>query len=721
MAFGGQTAIKLTQFLDRSGIAILGTSAESIDIAEDRSRFDALLESFGISRPKGMGVNSLNEALDAAQTLGYPVLLRPSYVIGGQNMTISHTPEQTEKYMRTILSGGIDNPVLVDKYMPGTEIEVDVISDGESVLIPGIMEHIERAGVHSGDSIAVYPPYNLSDKDLDKICACSQKLALALGTKGLVNIQYLIYQDELYVIEVNPRASRTVPYISKVTDVPMVDLASKIMLGAKLRDLGYGSGLHQTPPYFAVKVPVFSFEKLTDANSILGPEMKSTGEVLGIGKTLAEALFKGLTAAGFRVPLLHGGSRPGVLLSVETNDYQDIISLARRFYLMGMKLYATVGTAEAIADLGIEVTSVHNATESDELYRLMESGELCYIIYTGAVKDATMGDYISLHRRAMQLGIPCLTSLDTANALAQMMESRYSQSSTELVDINAMRKWRRRIGFTKMHSCGNDYIFIENFDNSISCPESLCVSLCQPHYGIGGDGIVLIESSSVADVKMRSFNRDGSEGKMAGNNIRCVGKYMYDEGYIRREYISVETCSGIHRLRLFVRDGKVSSVLVDMGKAELRAEKIPAVCIGERMINYPLTVGGREYSVSCVSVGNPHCVVFCDAIDALELEKLGPGFEFSPAFPERINTEFVRVVNKNTLRMRVWERGSGETLACGTGACAAVIAACEAGYCDKGSDVTVSLLGGDMTVNYTDEGVTLLGDAIEVYRGSFEY
>ena len=721
VAFGGQTAIKLTQFLDRSGIAILGTSAESIDIAEDRSRFDTLLESFGISRPKGFGVNSLQEALDAAQTLGYPVLLRPSYVIGGQNMTISRSPEQTEKYMNTILSGGIENPVLVDKYMPGTEIEVDVISDGESVLIPGIMEHIERAGVHSGDSIAVYPPYNLSDKDLDKICACSQKLALALGTKGLVNIQYLIYQDELYVIEVNPRASRTVPYISKVTDVPMVDLASKIMLGAKLSDLGYGSGLHQTPPYFAVKVPVFSFEKLTDANSILGPEMKSTGEVLGIGKTLAEALFKGLTAAGFRVPSLHGGSRPGVLLSVETNDYQDIISLARRFYQMGMKLYATVGTAEAIADLGIEVTSVHNATESGELHSLMESGELCYIIYTGAVKDATMGDYISLHRRAMQLGIPCLTSLDTANALAQMMESRYSQSSTELVDINAMRKWRRRIGFTKMHSCGNDYIFIENFDNSISCPESLCVSLCQPHYGIGGDGIVLIESSSVADVKMRSFNRDGSEGKMAGNNIRCVGKYMYDEGYIRREYISVETCSGIHRLRLFVRDGKVSSVLVDMGSAELRAEKIPAVCSSEKMINYPLTVGGKEYLVSCVAVGNPHCVVFCDAIDALELDKIGPMFEFSPAFPERINTEFVRVVNKNTLRMRVWERGSGETLACGTGACAAVIAACEAGYCDKGSDVTVSLLGGEMTVNYTDSGVSLLGDATEVYRGSFEY
>lgn len=721
VAFGGQTAIKLTQFLDKSGIQILGTSADSIDIAEDRSRFDALLETFGISRPKGMGVKTLNEALEAAQKLGYPVLLRPSYVIGGQNMTISRSPEQTEKYMRTILSGGIENPVLVDKYIPGIELEVDVISDGESVLIPGIMEHIERAGVHSGDSIAVYPPYNLSDKFLDKICSCSQKLALALGTKGLVNIQYLIYQDELYVIEVNPRASRTVPYISKVTNVPMVDLASQIMLGAKLSDLGYGSGLYQTPPYCAVKVPVFSFEKLSDANSILGPEMKSTGEVLGIGKTLAEALFKGLTAAGFRVPSLYGDKRPGVLLSVETNDYQEIITLARRFYAMGLKLYATTGTAETIAELGIEVASVRNATESDELYKLMESGELCYIIYTGAVKDATMGDYISLHRRAMQLGIPCLTSLDTASALAEMIESRYTQTNTELIDINAMRSWRQRINFTKMQSCGNDYIFIENFDGQISCPESLCISLCQAHYGIGGDGIVLMEKSNIADVKMRSFNRDGSEGKMAGNNIRCVGKYVYDRGYVRREYISVETCSGVHRLRLFVRDGKVNSVLVDMGKPELNASNIPAVCENSTMLNYPLNVGGKEYIVNGVSVGNPHCVVFCKSIDALDLEKLGPMFEFSPAFPERTNTEFVRVVNKTTLRMRVWERGNGETLACGTGACAAVVAACETGLCEKGMDITVSLLGGDLIVNYTDDGITLLGDATEVYQGSFEY
>ena len=235
VAFGGQTAIKLTKFLDEAGVAILGTSADGIDMAEDRERFDELLERFGIRRPQGMSVRTLEEAVDAAEQLGYPVLLRPSYVIGGQNMTISRSREQTAAYMEKILAGGIENPVLIDQYLPGIELEVDVISDGEDVLIPGIMEHIERAGVHSGDSIAVYPPFNLNDIFLKKICDCSEKLALALGTKGLVNIQYLIYGSELYVIEVNPRASRTVPYISKVTKVPMVDLASKVMLGRSWR------------------------------------------------------------------------------------------------------------------------------------------------------------------------------------------------------------------------------------------------------------------------------------------------------------------------------------------------------------------------------------------------------------------------------------------------------------------------------------------------------
>ena len=729
VAFGGQTAIKLTKFLDEKGVRILGTSADGIDLAEDRARFDALLESFGISRPKGRGVNTLQEALDAARELGYPVLLRPSYVIGGQNMTISRSDETTACYMQGILAGGIENPVLVDKYMPGTELEVDVISDGEDVLIPGIMEHIERAGVHSGDSIAVYPPYNLSDSALGRICSVSEKLALALGTKGLVNIQYLIYAGELYVIEVNPRASRTVPYISKVTNVPMVDLAAQVMLGAKLKDLGFGTGLYRTPPYYAVKVPVFSFEKLNDANSILGPQMKSTGEVLGLGRTLPEAMFKGLTAAGFTVPSAREG-RCGVLISVETSDYQEIIPLARRFSSLGLDVYATTGTAAAISAAGIPVSAVANATQSAQIGRLMDEKAIRYIIYTGAVKDATMGDFIALHRRAMQLGIPCLTSLDTANALADIIASRFSLSNTELVDINSMRVWRQKISFTKMQDCGNDYIFIENFDGSITCPESLCVSLCRPHYGIGGDGIVLIERSSEADVRMRSFNRDGSESPVAGNNLRCVGKYMYDKGYVRSTQMSVETGSGIKHLKLYIRDGKVSSVTVDMGKALLKPALVPVDVKKLRgadtdaaapVLDCPAKIGGREYRINCVSVGNPHCVVFTDNIDELDLKALGPQFEYSELFPGRVNAEFVRITDLGSLSMRVWERGTGETLSCGTGACAAVIAAAENGLISKGVDVKVTLPGGDLTVNYTDERVLLTGSAQTVYEGDFEY
>ena len=440
VAFGGQTAIKLTQFLDSQGIRILGTSAESIDIAEDRERFDSLLEQFGIRRPRGMGVRTMDEAVAAAEELGYPVLLRPSYVIGGQNMTISRSREQTVAYMERILSGGIENPVLVDQYLPGIELEVDVISDGTDVLIPGIMEHIERAGVHSGDSIAVYPPFNLTEKFQDRICDMSTKLALALGTRGLVNIQYLIFDNELYVIEVNPRASRTIPYISKVTGVPMVDLASRVMLGEPLKDLGFGSGLYPAPPYCAIKVPVFSFEKLNDADSILGPEMKSTGEVLGIGITKAEALFKGLSAAGFSLPTAREKSKTGVLLSVEDEDFPDAIAVAKRCYDQGISLYATKDTARAISSVGIRVTPVADPKISDEIIGLMEGGAVNYIIYTGAVKDDTVGDYTVLHRRAMVLGIPCMTSLDTADALMDILGSRFSLQNTELVDINHMRR-----------------------------------------------------------------------------------------------------------------------------------------------------------------------------------------------------------------------------------------------------------------------------------------
>ncbi|MDE6111229.1 MAG: ATP-grasp domain-containing protein, partial [Eubacterium sp.] len=412
VAFGGQTAIKLTKFLDDNNITILGTSAESIDIAEDRERFDALLESFNIFRPKGTSVMTLDEALSAANRLTYPVLLRPSYVIGGQNMTIAYTDDDVKQYMQIILSQGIENPVLVDKYMMGTELEVDCISDGTDVLIPGIMEHIERAGVHSGDSIAVYPPYNLQDKMLEKICDVSEKLALSLKTKGLINIQYLIYQNELYVIEVNPRASRTIPYISKVTGVPMVELATKIMVGAKLTDLGFGTGLYRTPPYYAVKVPVFSFEKLNDVNSQLGPEMKSTGEVLGVGKNLNEALFKGLVSAGFKVDF-HKKEKHGVLITVTKQDRFEIVSLAKKLDDIGAQIWATPETAKAIESLGIDVKVVNKLYEDNSIMELVESGKLDYIVYTGKSDKKSIADYIKLFNRANQLGIATLTSLDT--------------------------------------------------------------------------------------------------------------------------------------------------------------------------------------------------------------------------------------------------------------------------------------------------------------------
>ena len=718
VAFGGQTAIKLTQALDRAGVNILGTSAEGIDIAEDRERFDALLEQFSIRRPKGMGVKTMVEALSAAETLGYPVLLRPSYVIGGQNMTIAHAPEDVQRYMARILAGGIDNPVLVDKYMSGVELEVDVISDGTDVLIPGIMEHVERAGVHSGDSIAVYPPYNINDRMIETIVASSTKLALALGTKGLVNIQYLIYHGELYVIEVNPRASRTIPYISKVTDVPMVDLASRVMIGQKLKDLGYGTGLCHTPPYCAVKVPVFSFEKLTDANSYLSPEMKSTGEVLGIGKDLSEALYKGMISSGIRLP--HAGDEIGVLLSVDKYDFYEVLGLARKLYDLKCRLYATTETAESIATLGIPVTTVADIDNRAAIDALLESGAIQYIVYTGALRDDTMNEYIALHRRALLLGIACLTSLDTANALADVLASRYNQLNTELVDINHMRSERQKLHFFKMQGCGNDYIIIDNFDRAITYPESLCVSLCRSYYGVAADGIILIEGSEVADAKMRLYNRDGSEGRMGGNGIRCVGKYLYDSGKAKKDELDIETASGVKHLKLYTRYGKVSSVSVGIGKANLNAKELPCTLPVERAVNYPAEIGGQTYNITCVGVGTPHCVVFTDKVDTLDLKTLGPQFENAEIFPQRVNTEFVRVVNPTTLRMRCFERGSGETMACGTGACAAVVAAVENGLCAKNVDVNVHVKGGILTVNYSDEGVTLHGNAELVYEGTLE-
>ncbi len=721
VAFGGQTAIKLTKFLDDNGIQILGTSQEGIDTAEDREKFDALLEKYGFMRPQGCGVMTLEQALEAANRLTYPVLLRPSYVIGGQNMMIVHNDAEVERYMNKILSTGIENPVLVDKYMSGIEIEVDVISDGKDVLIPGIMQHIERAGVHSGDSIAVYPPFSLTDKMTQTVVDCSEKLALALGTKGLVNIQYLIYENQLYIIEVNPRASRTIPYISKVTNVPMVDLATKVMTGSALRDLGYGTGLYEAPPYFAVKAPVFSFEKLNDVNSYLGPEMKSTGEVLGIGKTLNEALFKGLTSSGIKVGNKNASKEMGVLLSVDEHDLDEIVSIAKKLQDLGVHIYAAKDTARAIVNLGINVTYVKGIRESDYCFKLLESGKINFIVYTGALFDQTMDHYIALHRKALQLGIACFTSLDTANAMLDIMASNYNQQNTELIDINSMRTERNVFRFSKMHGTGNDYIFIDNRDGNITCPESLCINFCERHYGIGGYGFILIENSDVADAKMRVFNRDGSEGKTAGNAIRCVGKLLYDKGIVSKEELTVETGAGVMNLKLYISNKRVTAVQVDMGKPTFDSASLPCTLDEEAIIDYPITIGNNSYNITCVNLGNPHCVVFEKNVDALDLQEIGPCFENADIFPERINTEFVRVVNSHTLKMRVFERGNGETFACGTGACAAVVAAVENGFCKKGDEITVKLKGGDLAVTYNDDGIFLTGNAVLVYEGEAEF
>ena len=721
VAFGGQTAIKLTEFLDRNGIQILGTSQDSIDLAEDRERFDALLEEFNIRRPKGMGVHSMDEALSAARGLGYPVLLRPSYVIGGQNMVIAHNDEDVTVYMDMILNQGIENSVLVDKYMAGMELEVDVISDGVDVLIPGIMRHVERAGVHSGDSIAVYPPFGLTDRMIDTVLECSTKLTLAMKTKGLVNIQYLFFEGQLYVIEVNPRASRTIPYISKVTGVPMVDLATKVMMGAALKDLGYGTGLYPTPPYYCVKAPVFSFQKLTDANSRLGPEMKSTGEVLGIGRTMTEALFKSLMASGMNVGKCSPGHNMGALISVDEHDQLEVVGLAKKLDDLGIQLYAPPTTAATIEALGIHVNRVKSIKEDDHIFRLLESGRINFVVYTGTLLVSTYDHFTALHRRAQQLSIPCLTSLDTANALADIMASRYSEENTELVDINHLRKERMQLKFYKMEGTGNDYIIFDNRDGIISCPESLCITECDRNYGIGADGIALVENSEIADAKVRNFNRDGSAGMVGGNCLRCVAKYLYDNRIVDKDEITVETGAGVKTLKLYVSNGKVTSVEVDMGKPSLLTKDIPCTIPEPELIYYPVTIGGESYNITCVSMGNPHCVVFVPAVNALDLNVIGPLFEHASIFPERTNTEFVRVVNKNTLKMRCYERGSGETLACGTGACAAVVAAVENGYCKMNEDIIVQAKGGDLIVRYTEEGVTLTGNARLVYTGELEY
>ena len=496
----------------------------------------------------------------------------------------------------------------------------------------------------------------------------------------------------------------------------MVDLATRVMVGQPLAALGYGTGLYQKPPYVAVKVPVFSFEKITDANAALSPEMKSTGEVLGLGKNMQEALFKGLVSAGYKV---EKESRGGVLISVNHRDQPEIVNIARKLDEMGYKLYATEGTAHEIAQLGTDVEVVGKLGRDNKVFEMLEGGEIDYVILTGSTEPGYIRDFIHLNHRCVQLGIPCLTSLDTAGALADILASRYNQRNTELVDICHLRTERQRLKFAKMQTCGNDYIFLENFDGSITCPESLCVSFCDRHYGVGADGIILMERSQVADAKMRMFNSDGSEGKMAGNALRCMGKYLYDFGIVRKEELAIETGSGIKTVSLYTSDGKVTSACVDMGRATLDTEALRFSIPEKTVVNYPVRIAGRPYSITCVDMGNPHCVVFCPRVDAVDVEFIGPRFEHAPYFPERTNTEFIRVVNPNTIKMRVWERGSGETLACGTGACAALAAAHFLGLCPP--EVTALLPGGSLVLSLdTASGhIRMTGPAVTVFEGEW--
>ena len=435
--------------------------------------------------------------------------------------------------------------------------------------------------------------------------------------------------------------------------------------------------------------------------------------MLGLGANMQEALFKGLVSAGYKV---EKSGHAGVLISVNRRDQPEIVNIARKLDEMGFRLYATDGTAREISRLGTDVEGVGKLGRDNRVFQLLESGRIDYVILTGSTEPEYIRDFIHLNHRCVQLGIPCLTSLDTAGALTDILASRYNQENTELVDICHLRTERQKLPFAKMQTCGNDYIFLENFSGEITCPESLCVTLCDRHYGIGADGIIL-----KADAKMRMFNADGSEGSMAGNALRCMAKYLYDNGIVRKEEMTLETDKGTKTVRVYTTDGRVTSACVDMGYATLDTTALRLNIPKRQVVNYPVEIAGQPWEITCVDMGNPHCVVFCSRVDGVDVARIGPQFEHAPYFPDRINTEFIRVVNPSTIKMRVWERGSGETLACGPRARAAVVAAVANGLCEKGRDITVRVQGGDLVVHYTDEAVTLTGDAKLVYTGVVEY
>ncbi len=425
--FGGQTAINLAKGLSEKGVRILGTSVEDIDRAEDRKRFDALLEELDIPRPAGRTAGSRDEAESIALQLGFPVLVRPSYVLGGRAMEIVYNEEELKTYLEEAVRVSPEHPVLVDRYILGKEVEVDAVSDGRDVLIPGIMEHLERAGVHSGDSIAIYPPQTLSEQTISKLVDYTKRIALALKTKGLVNIQFVMRDQDIYVLEVNPRASRTVPFLSKVTGVPMVKLATRIMLGENLKDMGMDRGLWPGADLVAIKMPVFSFNKLTDVEPSLGPEMKSTGEVMGLDKDLVSALRKAFTGAGYDIP--KGGE---ILATISDKDKQEALPLLKRCSELGFVIWATAGTARFLESNGISVREVAKiGYGKPSVIDLIRKGALGFVVNTLTRGKLSQRDGFQIRRSAVEFNIPCLTSLDTFRGLLQVIDQKCEQTKVK--------------------------------------------------------------------------------------------------------------------------------------------------------------------------------------------------------------------------------------------------------------------------------------------------
>ena len=429
--FGGQTAIKLTKALTDMGVKILGTKEQDMDRAEDRELFDEALEKCGIPRPKGGTVFTIEEAIKVANELKYPVLVRPSYVLGGQGMAIAYDDNDVREFISEINKVAQEHPILVDKYMLGKEVEVDAIFDGEDILIPGIMEHLERAGIHSGDSISVYPTQHISIENQKTIIEYTKKIAKELNVIGVLNIQFIINRGNVYIIEVNPRSSRTVPYISKVTNLPVIDIATRVILGEKLKDMNYGTGIYKKSDYIAVKMPIFSFEKIKNADTSLGPEMKSTGEVLGVAKEFSEAILKAFIASGVNIP-----NKGKVLITVRDKDKIEMLPIAKKLDGLGFKIYATSGTAKFLNENGVESETVQKIWEGENsIPDLIQSEKLSFIINTPTKGKNESRDGFKIRRLAVESKVPCFTALDTVTGLYEALEKGLQEEDLEPVDI----------------------------------------------------------------------------------------------------------------------------------------------------------------------------------------------------------------------------------------------------------------------------------------------